>query len=144
MSNNVEDNIVSMKFDNKQFESGVATSISSTEKLKQSLQFQNAGSGLSSISDNVRGFNLNPINDAIARVNKGWAAMATIGITAVSNITNKAIDAGLRMGKALTLDPIKEGFSELRDQDQRRSDHSCQHGRSGHQPEGRHQEPGTS
>lgn len=110
MSNEVDNQIVSMQFDNKQFESGVATSLGTIDKLKSSLSFSGAGQGLGEIDRAVKGFSLNPISAGIQGVNKAWLGMTTIAVTAIGTITNKAVDAGLRMGKALTLDPIKAGF----------------------------------
>lgn len=112
MSNNVEDQIVSMKFDNKQFESGVATSIATTEKLKNSLSFPDAGKGLGEIDRAAKGFNLNPMAGAIDGVSKKWIALTTVAVTALSNITNKAVNAGLGLVKSFTFDPIKQGFQE--------------------------------
>ena len=42
MSNVIDQRVVEMRFDNKQFESNVATSMSTLQKLKQSLNFKSA------------------------------------------------------------------------------------------------------
>ena len=42
MSTTVDNRVVEMRFDNKQFESNVRTSISTLEKLKQSLNLSGA------------------------------------------------------------------------------------------------------
>jgi tape measure domain-containing protein len=112
MSNNIEDQIVSMQFDNKQFESGVATSLGTIDKLKGSLAFPDAGKGLDSVNAAARGFNLGPMSGALDGVSKKWLAMTTVAVTAISNITNKVIDAGLQLGKSLAIDPITQGFKE--------------------------------
>lgn len=109
---NIEDEIVSMKFDNRQFESGVATSIGSLDKLKSALQFQNAGTGLTEANRAVGRFNMDPMSKSIEGVSKMWLGLTTVAVTAISNITNKVIDAGLRIGKSLVIDPVKQGFSE--------------------------------
>ena len=108
----IDDEIVRMSFDNKQFESGVATSMGTLDKLKSSLTFQNAGKGLEDVNRAVGGFNMHPMTSAIEGVNKMWLGMATVAVTAISNITNKVIDAGLKMGKSLTIDPLTAGFRE--------------------------------
>lgn len=42
MSKTIDERVVEMRFDNKQFESGVQTSLSSIEKLKKSLDMNGA------------------------------------------------------------------------------------------------------
>lgn len=112
MSNNIEDQIVSMQFDNKQFESGVATSLGTMDKLKSSLAFPDAGKGLSDVNTAVSRFNMNPMSSAIQGVSKLWLGLTTVAITAISNITNKVVDMGLNLAKSFTLDPITSGFAE--------------------------------
>ena len=46
MSRTVDDRIVSMEFDNSRFESNVATSMSTLDKLKKSLQLDGAAKGV--------------------------------------------------------------------------------------------------
>lgn len=49
MGNNVENLVVEAQFKNKQFESGVAQSLSTIQKLKQSLKFEQTGQSLSKL-----------------------------------------------------------------------------------------------
>lgn len=49
---------------------------------------------------------------SVESVSKGFTALGVIGATALANITNKAVNAGTSLLKALTIDPIKTGFSE--------------------------------
>lgn len=112
MSNNIEDNIVSMKFDNKQFESGVATSLGTMDKLKSSLAFPDAGKGLADVNKAAQGFNLNPMANSIQGVSKMWLGLTTVALTAISNITNKVVDSGIKLAKSFTIDPITQGFQE--------------------------------
>lgn len=112
MSSSVEDEIVRMSFDNKQFESGVATSIGSLDKLKSSLAFKNAGNGLADISKSANGINLGPMSSAIEGISSKWLAMGTVAVTAIANITNRVVDAGIKIGKSLTIDPLTAGFAE--------------------------------
>ena len=44
----VDKRVVEMQFDNKQFESGVQTSINTLDKLKESLNLDGVGKGLES------------------------------------------------------------------------------------------------
>ena len=46
MSNTVDSRVVEMRFDNKQFESNVATSMSTLDKLKQKLNLTSSAKSL--------------------------------------------------------------------------------------------------
>ena len=49
MSRTIDERVVSMQFDNKQFESNVQTSLSTLDKLKQSLRLDGAAKGFDNI-----------------------------------------------------------------------------------------------
>lgn len=112
MSSKVDDRIVNMKINNSQFEKGVADTSKSLQKLKDGLSFKDSGKGLDDISTKAKNFSLQGIADGVKSIADKFGALSIIGITALTNITNKAIDAGLQLVKSLTIDPIKAGFDE--------------------------------
>lgn len=172
MSTSIEEVILSLQFDNKQFEKGVATSlktfaelkkgmdfkvpnqnlkdfqkvidktdvskIASPEKLSaigrlnkafdgtteivnkignlqqavQRLSFKRPQDGLAELQGSANKFNMAQMGASIDQVSARFLAMSTIGITALSNIVNKAVDAGLNLGKALTIGPVGDGFND--------------------------------
>ena len=112
MSKTVDERVVSMKFDNSQFEKNVKTSMSTLDKLKQSLNFKDSAKGLESINAAAKNTNLSGLSAGIETVRTKFSAMQVMGITALTNITNTAVNAGKKMVSALTIDPIKTGFDE--------------------------------
>ena len=50
MSKTVDSKVVEMQFDNRKFESNVATSMSTLDKLKHSLNFEGAAKGFDNIN----------------------------------------------------------------------------------------------
>ena len=112
MSSSIEDEIVAMKFDNRQFESGVNTSLGTIGRLKESLQFKDAGAGLSNVQRGLANFSLGHMQGALTSVSKGWVAMSTVAITALANITNRVVNAGINLAKSFTVQPILDGFHE--------------------------------
>ena len=112
MSSNIDQRIVEMKFDNKQFESGVSTTLSTLEKLKNALKLSDAGKGMDELSEKANKFSLGGIQTAVENVSNRFSALGIVAMTALENITNKAVDAGERIVKALTLDPVMSGFDE--------------------------------
>lgn len=104
MSTTVDSRVLEMRFDNKQFESGVATSMSTLEKLKQKLNLSGAAKGMEAIGAGVE------------TVQAKFSALGVVGVTALANITNSAVNAGKRITAALTIDPIKTGLAEYETQ----------------------------
>lgn len=108
----IDEGIVSMKFDNKQFESGVQTSMSTLEKLKRLLKLDGAGKGLGELNAAGKNFSLAGISSGVDAINSKFSALGIIGIGALANIGAAAVNAGAQMAKSLTIDPIMQGFSE--------------------------------
>ena len=116
MSTTIEERVVSLQFDNSRFEKNVSTTMSSIDKLKQSFKFDGASKGLSDINSAVGKVNMAGLGSAVETVSAKFSALQVMGVTALANITNSAINAGKRMIKALTLDPVMSGFKEYETQ----------------------------
>ena len=108
----VDNRVVGMKFDNKDFERNVSGTMKTLDKLKESLQFKGGKKGLEDVSAAADKVRLEPMKTSINGVNAAFAALATVGITTLANITSKAVDAGLKIAKSLTLDNVIDGFKE--------------------------------
>lgn len=116
MSKTIDERVVSMQFDNKQFESNVKTSLGTIDKLKQSLKFDGAAKGFENISTASNKVNMNPLSNAVESVKVKFSALEVMAVTALANITNSAVNAGKRLAAAFTIEPIKSGFQEYETQ----------------------------
>lgn len=116
MSTTVDSRVLEMRFDNKQFEQGVSTTMSTLDKLKQKLNFTGASKGLEDIGRSAKNVSFAGMNSGIETVQAKFSALQVMGITALTNITNQAVNAGKRMAKALTIEPISTGFQEYETQ----------------------------
>lgn len=112
MSTTIDSKIVEMKFDNAQFESGVKTSLSTLDKLKESLNFSGATKGIESIGSAARSVSLSPLGDAVEIVHAKFSALDVVAIRALSNITDTAIRAGKRLVSSLTVDQVTSGWGK--------------------------------
>lgn len=166
----VDNRIVTMQFNNREFEQNAKTSLSTLQKIKESMNFGSIAGGtirgLGAISSALSKLGLKtPFGPMIAGANKGLAgvglvldklgmknpftsgvqgaselqraaqaaggpggmgvleggvtavsskfiALSTIAITALSNITNRAINAGTSFAKSFTIAPIMDGLRE--------------------------------
>ena len=94
MSGNVDNRIVEMQFDNRQFEQNINTSINSLDRLKESLNLESSVKSFEELDAAAETFNLNPMVAAIQTVGSKFSALEIIAITALSNIKNSAVNAG--------------------------------------------------
>ncbi len=116
MSRNIDERVVSMQFDNRQFERNVQTSMSTLDKLKQSLNFNGAAKGFEDISASANRVNFSGLSNAIETINYKFSAMGVMVDQTLRNMANSAYNAGKRIISALTIDPIKTGFQEYETQ----------------------------
>lgn len=108
----IDQRVVSMIFDNSKFESKAKVTMATLQALKSHLNFKKADTGLDDIQKSANGFHLNPMLSAVEGVSAKFMGLSTVAITALSNITNRAVDAGMNIAKSLTVAPISDGFKE--------------------------------
>ena len=112
MSKTIDERVVEMRFDNKQFESNVQTSLSTIEKLKKSLDMDGATKGLESIDSTAKKVNMSGLGSAVETVKTRFSALEIMAVTALANITNSVVNTGKQMLRSLTIEPIADGFNE--------------------------------
>ena len=113
MSKTIDNKVVSMEFDNSKFEKNVQTSMSTLDKLKKALNFDSASKGFQKIEAESGKVNMSGLSGAIENVKVKFSAMEIVAITALSNITNSAINAGKRLVASLSIDQITAGWDKL-------------------------------
>lgn len=108
----VDSRIVTMKFDNQQFQEGAAATMGVLDKLKSALGFSGASKGLDEVQASANKVNFGSMEGGITGISAKFLALSTIAITALSGIASKAMAVGTSVAKSLTIDPIKGGFDE--------------------------------
>jgi len=116
MSTTIDQRVVEMQFDNKNFECNVQTSLSTLDKLKNSLNMNGATKGFEQIDNAAKKVNMSGLGNAVESVRLKFSALEVMAVTALANITNSAINTGKQVISSLTIDPIKMGFSEYETQ----------------------------
>ena len=112
MSKQVDSRVVEMQFDNRHFENNVKTTMSTLDKLKQSLQFKDAEKGFDNLNSSAKKVDMTHLGKGLETCRAKFSALEVMGVTALANITNSAVNAGKRLVKAFTIDPVKSGFNE--------------------------------
>lgn len=116
MSTTIDNKVVEMRFDNRDFERNAETSMSTLEKLKQSLKLKGAADGFQEVDSAAKKISFAGLTNAVDTVGLKFNAMYTIADQALRNITNSAMAAGKRIASALTIAPIKTGLQEYETQ----------------------------
>lgn len=116
MSKEVDERVVEMRFNNALFESKVQQTMRSLVALNEKLMFKGAEKGFEKVSDSSEKVKFNALLNALDNLSQKFSAVEVIGVTALMRITNQAVDAGERLVKALSLDPIISGFQEYETQ----------------------------
>lgn len=116
MSQEVDERVVEMRFDNALFENKVQQTMRSLTALNEKLMFKGAEKGFEKVSDASEKVKFNALLNALDNLSQKFSAVEVIGVTALMRITNQAVDAGERLVKALSLDPIISGFQEYETQ----------------------------
>lgn len=116
MSRTIDERIVEMRFDNRQFEQNVQTSLSTLDKLKRGLDLDNAAKSLDGLGDAAKRCDMSVLGKSVETVQAKFSAFQVVAMTTLSNITNSVVNTGKRLVSALTIDPIKTGFQEYETQ----------------------------
>lgn len=116
MSKTIDQRVVEMRFDNANFEKNVSTSMSTLDKLKKSLKFEDSAKGFENISKAAGRVDMGGLSNGVESVRLKFSALEVMAVTALQNITNSALNAGKKIAYALTIEPITSGLHEYETQ----------------------------
>lgn len=112
MSQEVDERVVEMRFDNAQFEKNVHQTMQSLEKLNDSLRLDGAEKGFEKIGDASAKVDFDEMQGALDDLGGKFSAVEVMGVAALSHITRQAVDTGERLVKSLSLDQVTSGWNK--------------------------------
>lgn len=112
MSQEVDERVVEMRFDNAQFEKNVHQTMQSLEKLNDSLRLDGAEKGFEKISDASAKVDFDEMQGALDNLSGKFSAVEVMGVAALSHVTRQAIDTGEKLVKSLSLDQVTSGWNK--------------------------------
>ena len=115
MSTLIDSRVAEMRFDNRNFERNVATSMSTLDKLKEKLKLKDVATGLENITSAANKVTFSHIGNETDTVGVKFSAMQVAATTALVNLTNTAIQAGTSIANSL-ISAAKSGFQEYETQ----------------------------
>lgn len=108
----IDERVVEMQFDNKQFERETRTTMNTLENLKKGLNMEGAVRSFSELDRAAKSVNLSHIAEGVDAIASRFTALGIMGATVLANLTNAAVNAGKTIISALTIDPVKQGLTE--------------------------------
>lgn len=112
MSQEVDERVVEMRFDNAQFEKNVHQTMQSLEQLNDSLRLDGAEKGFEKISDASAKVDFDEMQGALDNLSGKFSAVEVMGVAALSHIARQAVDTGERLVKSLSLDQVTSGWNK--------------------------------
>jgi len=111
----IDERVVSLKMNNKQFLSAIRESASSMDKLRDSLKMDNAAAGLKRVGEIARNTTLGDLARSAVDAASNMSIMQGVGIAALGGIGAAAIDAGKSILQQM-VQPAIDGFKEYETQ----------------------------
>lgn len=111
----VDEKVVKLSMDDADLDKGTKRAINDLDALKKALEFKDAERGLEAVTQAAARVDMSPLSNGIANVSNQFNLLNTIASSAIFNVTNKAIDAGERLIKSLSVDQISAGWGKFAD-----------------------------
>lgn len=112
MSQEVDQRVVEMQFNNARFEQNVQKTLASLANLNKSLRFDGAEKGFNKIENASEKVDFGQMTSALETLNSKFSALEIAGIAALTKITNQVVDAGERLVKNLSIDQVSAGWDK--------------------------------
>lgn len=115
MSTSVDERVVQMKFDNKNFEKNVQESIYSLEKLKGSLDFDKSEKSVASLQKSFNAFDSTSLATDISKIASRFSALGIMGDQVLRRLADGFINAGLKAKgfiDSITVDQVSAGWDK--------------------------------
>jgi tape measure domain-containing protein len=114
MATSIDTRVVEAKFNNTQFQQGVAATLKSLDSLNKALNLQGATKGLQDLA--THGANVAKstagVEQGVNSIADRFKAMSVVAVTALATIAHQAVYTGEQMLKSLTVAPLQEGLRE--------------------------------
>ena len=107
----IDERVVSLKMNNKQFLSAMKESAAGMDKLKESLKMQGAADGLSRIGEIAKNTTLGDLASKALEIGKNMTVMQGLGVAAFGGLGAAALSAGSQVVSGF-FNTIKDGFNE--------------------------------
>lgn len=112
MSNTVDRRVVEMRFDNAQFERNARATMTTVEKLKQSLNFKGFRDNFDAISDSVRGVDFSGMEQGIGKVSNAFSFFGNLAFNVMDKINKGISDFIVNTAKSVSIEQVAQGWGK--------------------------------
>lgn len=112
MSREVDQRVVELQFNNTNFEKNTKKSMDSIDRMMEKLQFKGAEKGFEKLDAAAEKVDFATMNRSLDTLQEKFSALDIMAATVLVNITNKAVNAGEKLVKSLSLDQITSGWDK--------------------------------
>lgn len=113
--NNIDERVVEMRFDNKQFESGISTSINSIDKLKKSLNFDATNKELQKFERASNEMHFDGLKNNFNTAVNNMSVWAITKFELVRKAVDRVTDSIDRCVRSLSVDQVAQGWKKFED-----------------------------
>lgn len=108
----IDNRVVQMEFENKNFERNAKESMKTLEKLDKSLELKNGTKSFKDVEEAAKACDFKPLMEAVDGVKVQFNALGAVTNRVIQRITDSVLDTGKKMLKSLTIDPIMSGYTK--------------------------------
>lgn len=111
MATEIDERVVEMRFDNEQFEAGIAKSTKSLEALDKTLEMNGSTEGMTALQKVFSKFDISGASDQVNGFAQSFSALDVIAMGTLERIGMKITDFTTNILKKLTIDPVTNAFN---------------------------------
>lgn len=116
MSEVIENKVVQLQFNNKDFEKNVQESLKTLAKMKESFKMEEAAKSLKNIEAATSKLDFSGLFKKVEEIGYHFTAIGRTADRVFDNIASKVISTGTKMAKAVTIEPVSAGMSKYEQQ----------------------------
>lgn len=111
----IDERVVEMSMDNKQFLDGVDSSLKAVTKLDNGMQFKNAQNGFQMVSNAINKLDFSGLQSALDTIVDKFSVFGMLGVKALSAVEDKIIslaNQGMNFVNSMTLAQVGSGWDK--------------------------------
>lgn len=108
----IDERIVSMKFDNRQFENGVSTSISTIDKLKKALSFEKQEKAFDQLEKTANSISFSGLQNSLSNIEKWVSPVGNHIVSVFDRAMNFVESKVMKTWNAVFTEAPTQGFKE--------------------------------
>lgn len=111
MSQSIDTKIVELKFNNDNFADKVDSTLTKLENLNKEIDRVGVTEAFKNLAKGVKEVDMSSVNKGVEEANKGFSKMEVLGMTALVNLSNAAVNLGKKLVSNLVT-PLTKGVMQ--------------------------------